>query len=97
MDHVVPKSKGGKVEWTNIVLACVPCNGKKGNSTVAEAGLKLLRKPFEPRAEDLQLGPVARLRMRMGRNVPKAWNHFLGPMTFDKAMSKMYWSSPLES
>lgn len=31
MDHVLPLSKGGKTNWENIVSACMPCNGKKGN------------------------------------------------------------------
>jgi 5-methylcytosine-specific restriction endonuclease McrA len=31
MDHVLPISKGGKTNWENIVTACNPCNGKKGN------------------------------------------------------------------
>ena len=31
MDHVLPLSKGGKTNWENIVTACRPCNGKKGN------------------------------------------------------------------
>lgn len=96
MDHVVPKSKGGQVSWTNIVLACVPCNGKKGDRTLAAAGMKLVRQPFEPKAEDLRLGPADRLRMRLGRNVPATWEQFLGKMTFDKAMSTMYWSAKLE-
>ncbi len=49
MDHVVPKSRGGKTEWTNVVTACKKCNQRKGNRTPKEAGMKLLRKPFEPR------------------------------------------------
>lgn len=32
MDHVLPISKGGKTNWENIVSACNPCNGKKGNN-----------------------------------------------------------------
>ena len=49
MDHVVPKSRGGKAEWTNVVTACRKCNQRKGNRTPKEAGMKLLREPFEPR------------------------------------------------
>ena len=32
LDHVLPISKGGRTEWTNIVTACGPCNSKKGNN-----------------------------------------------------------------
>jgi 5-methylcytosine-specific restriction endonuclease McrA len=31
LDHVIPKSKGGKTEWTNIVTACKKCNNEKGS------------------------------------------------------------------
>jgi 5-methylcytosine-specific restriction endonuclease McrA len=47
VDHVKPKCKGGKHEWTNIVLSCVCCNQKKGAKTVAEAGLRLKKPPIE--------------------------------------------------
>lgn len=91
MDHVIPKSKGGKVTWKNIVLACQSCNNKKGNSLLKECGMRLIREPFEPRAEDLKLGPVERLRIKLGRNVPKTWEQFLG-----KAVSDMYWNISLK-
>jgi 5-methylcytosine-specific restriction endonuclease McrA len=48
IDHVFPKSRGGKDTWENLVAACVPCNNRKGNHTLAEAKMKLLRKPFRP-------------------------------------------------
>jgi len=47
-DHVTPRSKGGKTVWDNIVMACYPCNDKKGNLSVAEAGMKLLTVPKKP-------------------------------------------------
>ena len=31
LDHVVPQSKGGSDDWGNLVMACRPCNGKKGS------------------------------------------------------------------
>ena len=34
-DHVVPRSKGGKTSWTNVVTACVRCNLKKGNKLLS--------------------------------------------------------------
>lgn len=46
MDHVIPKSKGGKFSWTNIVCACQKCNNiKKNDRTPEQAGLKLLKQP----------------------------------------------------
>ncbi len=48
LDHVLPKSRGGKDTWENLVAACVPCNNRKGNRTPAEANMPLGRKPFRP-------------------------------------------------
>lgn len=48
IDHVMPKSRGGRDTWENLVAACVPCNNKKGNRTPDEAGMRLARKPFRP-------------------------------------------------
>jgi len=44
MDHVVPTSRGGKTEWTNIVAACNPCNSTKGN----RMDWKPKYKPYRP-------------------------------------------------
>jgi len=46
MEHVFPKSRGGKATWDNLVAACEPCNRKKGNRTPEEAGMKLIHKPL---------------------------------------------------
>ena len=44
MDHVLPLSKGGKTNWENIVTACRPCNGKKGN----DERIRPKAKPYQP-------------------------------------------------
>lgn len=49
VDHVVPRSRGGPTSWENCVLACVGCNARKGDRTLKEAGLRLLRPPVRPR------------------------------------------------
>ncbi len=48
IDHVIPKSRGGKDTWENLVTACVKCNAKKGDRTPEEAGMKLLSRPRKP-------------------------------------------------
>lgn len=48
IDHIVPKAKGGKDTWDNLVTACTKCNNKKGDRTPQEAELKLLIKPTVP-------------------------------------------------
>jgi 5-methylcytosine-specific restriction endonuclease McrA len=45
LDHIVPKSKGGKDTWANLVACCGPCNKKKADKTLEECGMTLLHKP----------------------------------------------------
>jgi 5-methylcytosine-specific restriction endonuclease McrA len=87
LDHVVPKSKGGEMEWENIALACIPCNSKKDNRTPQQAGMKLIREPFKPKAEDLSVNPMDKLFRKVGRSPMKTWEQFLG---------KMYWEVELK-
>jgi 5-methylcytosine-specific restriction endonuclease McrA len=49
VDHVVPRSRGGKTTWENVATACDKCNGRKGNRTPTEANMTLLIKPQRPR------------------------------------------------
>lgn len=48
IDHVMPKSRGGKDSWENWALAAPEVNFKKADRTPSEAGLNLLRKPMAP-------------------------------------------------
>jgi 5-methylcytosine-specific restriction endonuclease McrA len=48
IDHVLPRSRGGKNTWKNTVAACSPCNNKKSNRTPAEANMPLLFTPDVP-------------------------------------------------
>ena len=48
VDHIFPKSRGGTTNWDNVVVACKPCNLKKGNRTPVESGMKLNSKPVKP-------------------------------------------------
>jgi 5-methylcytosine-specific restriction endonuclease McrA len=48
IDHVIPRVRGGKDTWENLVCACVKCNNKKGNRNPEDVGLKLLKKPKKP-------------------------------------------------
>lgn len=50
IDHVMPRSRGGRTSWENCVLAHKVVNHKKGNRTPEEAGLRLMRAPEAPRA-----------------------------------------------
>lgn len=48
LDHIIPKSRGGTISWTNVVTACSTCNQKKGNRTPREVNMTLVRQPFKP-------------------------------------------------
>ncbi len=48
VDHVVPRSQGGKDSWENLVTACESCNRRKGNRTPEQAGMPLLIRPRKP-------------------------------------------------
>lgn len=48
IDHIIPKSKGGRNTWTNTVSACKPCNTRKGNRTPEQAKMHLLFIPYAP-------------------------------------------------
>jgi len=62
IDHIIPKSKGGKDNWENTVVCCIRCNNKKGDKTPEEAGMKLVNTPYKPPSSlylhITRLGPV---------------------------------------
>jgi 5-methylcytosine-specific restriction endonuclease McrA len=47
-DHLIPMSRGGTNDWTNVVTACSPCNTRKGNRMPEEIGMHPLSAPVEP-------------------------------------------------
>jgi 5-methylcytosine-specific restriction endonuclease McrA len=71
-DHLWPRSRGGRTEFSNIVTACKPCNARKGHRTCDEAGMFPLYPPRQPAA--LPLAPP----IVDGRS-PDEWEPFLGP------------------
>jgi 5-methylcytosine-specific restriction endonuclease McrA len=70
LDHVLPRSRGGRATWDNIVCACLRCNVKKGGRTPREAGMKLIRAPIEPKTS-----PVVSLSLSNRKY--KSWKAFL--------------------
>ncbi len=70
LDHVIPRDKGGKTTWENIVTSCVKCNSRKSNKLPKEANMFPASKPFAPRWR-----PLYGLRENgMG---DESWEHFL--------------------
>lgn len=70
-DHVVPRSKGGKTTWENIVSACYTCNRRKANRTPVQAGMKLLSMPARP-----TWMPSVQIRVST-HSVPDAWRDYV--------------------
>ena len=54
LDHVLPRSRGGKNTWTNLVAACKKCNQRKGNKTPSESDMRPIRKPVKPKVTVLK-------------------------------------------
>lgn len=48
IDHVLPRSRGGRSTWDNVVLACIRCNTRKGSHLPHEASMKMLTQPHKP-------------------------------------------------
>jgi 5-methylcytosine-specific restriction endonuclease McrA len=75
IDHVFPRSRGGKSSWENCVLACMDCNRRKRDRTPEEAGMRMLKRPEKPRWSPVLEVPVGRVRQSWERFVSEAyWN-----------------------
>ena len=80
-DHVLPRSKGGRTTWENVVAACGKCNLKKGDMTLSRAGMRLARRPAQPSSAQLQA---------VGRKFPP--NHL-----HRSWMDYLYWDAELDA
>ncbi len=80
-DHVVPRSRGGKTTWENIVTACSPCNLKKGGRSLKEAHMNPRRPARRPSMHELQA---------MGRKFPPHHLH-------ESWLDWLYWDVVLEA
>ena len=49
IDHIIPRSRGGKDEWDNVAVACLRCNVSKGARTPKEAGMTLKKPARRPK------------------------------------------------
>ncbi len=68
VDHILPRSRGGKDQWTNTACACSFCNHRKGSRLPNEAGMKLLWEPKTPRTSYLVIA--------VGSG-PDAWKRYI--------------------
>ncbi len=71
LDHVQPRSRGGRSTWENLVTSCRRCNMNKANQTPDEAGLTLRTRPHRP-------GWSVALMMATPHHRYAEWAPFLG-------------------
>jgi len=90
VDHIVPRSRGGRHEWTNVVTSCKACNHRKGSKSLQEARLVLNTVPREPRP-----GAYYTIERRLDLSRQPDWLKFLPGI--DLGMSFASSSSSSES
>jgi 5-methylcytosine-specific restriction endonuclease McrA len=83
LDHVIPRSRGGRTTWENIVCSCIECNLQKGGRTPNEAGMGLLRRPARPKWSPFERGGE-------GKYTYEDWRPFLN------LADASYWNTELE-
>lgn len=79
-DHVIPRIRGGKTVWENIVTACYPCNDRKGGRTPEQAGMHLRRAPYVPKTLPMTQ-PMMALKV-----IPDIVRPYLGGSLLDAAV-----------
>ncbi len=77
-DHVVPRAQGGGTGWNNIVIACVPCNQKKGGRTPEQARMALATRPARP----TRLPESLHVTFAYQPGMPPSWRAWLRDMTY---------------
>jgi 5-methylcytosine-specific restriction endonuclease McrA len=69
IDHIVPKSRGGRETWDNMVVCCARCNNRKGDQSLEAVGFKLIGTPYRPSS-------ALYLHMTRLNNIPKSWYNY---------------------
>lgn len=83
IDHIIPRSLGGKSTWENVVCSCTDCNRKKGGRSPEGAKMRLINKPKRP-----LWSPLSNISVRAIRY--KEWEPFLS------FVDASYWNVELE-
>ncbi|HEV2675856.1 MAG TPA: HNH endonuclease [Aliidongia sp.] len=90
-DHLVPRSKGGKTTWTNILTACLGCNGKKADKEANHSGRRgVIRK-------DGRLRPLKDPRRPTSAELLRAGLEFLPNDLREDFGSYLYWQAELQA
>ncbi|MEM8868354.1 MAG: HNH endonuclease [Verrucomicrobiota bacterium] len=70
MDHVIPRDRGGRTSWENIVTSCIKCNSRKANRLPHQASMHLIRKPERPKWRPF-------ISSLIGQDYDADWDHFI--------------------
>ncbi|CAN0913266.1 hypothetical protein LINGRAHAP2_LOCUS27819 [Linum grandiflorum] len=82
IDHVFPASRGGEWKWENLVAACSKCNSKKGQKTLEEVNMKLIKMPKAPKEYEILAIPLTSAALMMltsKKGTPQEWRQYLPP------------------
>lgn len=82
LDHIIPRSRGGRTDWMNVVTSCVRCNLKKGDRLPPEAGMRMVIAPSRPHGQ-----ARAALIFRAPFPVRRSWQRFV---------DNLYWNAELD-
>jgi len=70
VDHIIPRSKGGKNTWENLVASCRKCNFKKANKSLGETNMRLLKEPKQPSRDFIHV-------VGIDTNTNKSWSRWI--------------------
>lgn len=85
-DHIIPRSKGGKTSWDNIIFAHSSCNCRKGDKYLHEVGMHLHVPTLRPSESDINIQKILIRFNGGGEVIPESWLDFIGDS---------YWNTPL--
>ena len=78
LDHVIPRCRGGKHNWDNVVSSCHQCNNRKGSKPLNKSGFNLTRDPRRP-----HWSPI--YTVKISKDDPDEWNYWISPFRRKKS------------
>jgi 5-methylcytosine-specific restriction endonuclease McrA len=83
IDHIIPRSQGGKSTWINCVCCCGTCNKRKADKSLKAANMVLAKEPVQPKQSD-----VFTITVRIkNRKIPESWKNYI---------DYLYWNEELQ-
>lgn len=76
IDHIIPKTAGGKTIWENVVTCCYDCNQEKGDKNLHDLNIKLIKIPKKPNKLPY-IQEITDGNYNLEKNIPKMWKFYL--------------------